>query len=341
MAATNYEIVKSLFPTTPATWDGRINLAGQKYWSEAAQVISADGYEAVRNQIFNALINRIGLTMIKQRNFTNPLAMFKQGYMPLGDAMQEIAVDVTTAQQYATGNANQFETADPQVSAAYHRVNRQQFYKTTVYDAQLQYAFVEEYGLSTLIKTIVATLQSSNTIDEFIFTKKLLSDYIKNKAYPIKESQIITVDSISARPRSATAINYFLEDVKKAMRKMGFPTRDYNAAGQMQQSTPDNLVLILNSDITVINEVSNLATAFRPEYLDLNIPIISVDQVDPNDKTIIGAVVSKAALDIRTTKEIFTVANNAQALYTNYFFHIHQIYSASPFESMLFIKEKG
>lgn len=341
MAATNYEIVKSLFPTTPATWDGRINLAGQNYWSEAAQVISADGYEAVRNQIFNALINRIGLTMIKQRNFTNPLAMFKQGYMPLGDAMQEIAVDVTTAQQYATGNANQFETADPQVSAAYHRVNRQQFYKTTVYDAQLQYAFVEEYGLSTLIKTIVATLQSSNTIDEFIFTKKLLSDYIKNTAYPIKDSQIITVDSISARPRSATAINYFLEDVKKAMRKMGFPTRDYNAAGQMQQSTPDNLVLILNSDITVINEVSNLATAFRPEYLDLNIPIISVDQVDPNDKTILGAVVSKAALDIRTTKEIFTVANNAQALYTNYFFHIHQIYSASPFESMLFIKEKA
>ena len=341
MSATNYEIVKSLFPTTPATWDDRINLEGKNYWSEAAQVISADGYEAVRNQIFNALINRIGLTMIKQRNFTNPLAMFKQGYMPLGDAMQEIAVDVTTAQQYATGNANQFETADPQVSAAYHRVNRQQFYKTTVYDAQLQYAFVEEYGLSTLIKTIVAKLQSSNTIDEFIFTKKLLSDYIKNKVFPIKKSQIITVDSISSRPRSATAINYFLEDVKKAMRKMGFPTRDYNAAGQMQQSTPDDLVLILNSDITVINEVSNLATAFRPEYLDLNIPIISVDQVDPSDKTILGAVVSKAALDIRTTKEIFTVANNAQALYTNYFFHIHQIYSASPFESMLFIKEKA
>lgn len=341
MAKTNYELVKALFPTTPATWDSRINLTSQANWAAAATVIAADDYDVARNQIFSALINRIGLVKIKEASFSNPLSMFKQGYMSFGDTMQEIAVDVTQAQTYATGNAPQFETADPQVSAAYHRVNRQDFYKTTVYDAQLQYAFTEEYGLSTLIKTIISTLQESNTIDEFIYTKKLITDFALNKAVPLQASQIITVDNITTRPRSATAINYFLEDVKTKMRAMGFPSREYNAAGQMKQTSPNGLVLVLNSNITVINEVSNLASAFRPEYLDLNIPIISVDQIDPNDKNVIGAIMSRSTLDIRTTKEAFTMASNAQALYTNYFLHIHQIYSASPFETFMLIKQKA
>lgn len=336
---TNFEVVKSLFPQTPANWDSRINLTSQTFWNDAKVVIADDSFQPVRNQIFNALINRIGLTLVRQRNFANPLSMFKKGYMPFGDTMQEIAVDVTEAQQYATGNANQFETADPKVKAAYHTVNRQQFYKTTVYDTQLQYAFIDEYGLSTLISNIVGTLQSSNVIDEFIYTKKLLESFLTNDEYPIRDTQILTVNPISARPRTNENIVYFLEDVKKLMRRMQFPTRNYNAAGQMTQVTPDNMVLVLNSDIIAINEVNNLAFAFRPEYMNLDIPIIAVDQISATDPSLIGAIVSASSLDIRTTKESFRVAENAQALYTNYFFHIHQIYTASAFETLAFIKE--
>lgn len=336
---TNYEIVKSLFPSTPATWDSRINLAGQEFWNQAKTVIADDNFMPIRNQIFNALVNRIALTVVRQKNFTNPLSMFKQGYMPLGDTMQEIAVDVTDAKQYETGNANQFEVADPNVKAAYHRVNRQQFYKVTVYDAQLQYAFTDEYGLSNLINTIVNTLQSSNTIDEYLFTKRLITANVNNTEYPLQDSQIITVPSLTAASRTNADILKFLEEVKKYMRRMQFPSRNYNASGQMAQASPQDLVLILNSDIMAINEVNNLAFAFRPEFLDLNIPIIAVDSIDAQDDSLIGAIASRSSFDIRTTKEAFTIAENAQALYTNYFFHIHQIYTASPFENFALIKQ--
>lgn len=336
---TNFEIVKSLFPTTPATWDSRINLDGKEYWDQAKTVISDDNFQPVRNQIFSALINRIALTVVRQKNFVNPLSMFKQGFMPFGDTMQEIAVDVTTAQQYETGNQNQFEVVDPKVKAAYHRVNRQQFYKTTVYDTQLQYAFTEEYGLSNLINTIIATLASSNTIDEFVYTKKLITSTLNASDYPVLDSQKIQVAPISQRPRTVENINNFLEDIKKVLRRMQFPSRLYNSSQQMAQVTPDDLVLILNSDIIAINEVHNLAFAFRPEYLDLNIPILSVDSISDSDSSLIGAIVSRRSFDIRTTKEAFTVAENAQALYTNYFMHIHQIYSASPFEVFALIQE--
>lgn len=336
---SNFEVVKSLFPVTPPTWDARINLEGQQYWNAAKTVISDDNFMPIRNQIFNALINRIALTVIRQKNFTNPLAMFKQGYMPFGDTMQEIAVDVTDAQQYKTGNAAQFETADPKVRAAYHRVNRQQFYKTTVYDAQLQYAFTEEYGLSNLINTIVSTLQSSNTIDEYIFTKKLISSTLTSEEFPLLETQRIKVPSLTGVNRTNADIIKFLETVKKVMRRVQFPSRNYNASNQMAQATPQDLVLVLNSDIMAINEVNNLASAFHTEYMELNIPIIAVDDIDASNPNLIGAILSRSSFDIRTTKEAFTIAENAQALYTNYFFHIHQIYTASAFETFAVIEQ--
>lgn len=336
---TNFEIVKSLFPVTPPTWDSRISLEGKEFWNAAKTVIADDNFQPIRNQIFNALINRIALTIVRQKNFSNPLSMFKQGFMPFGDTMQEIAVDVTTAQQYQTGNQNQFETADPVVKAAYHRVNRQQFYKTTVYDTQLQYAFTEEFGLSNLINTIVSQLQSSNTIDEYIFTKRLIAASLNSEDYPLLDTQQITVPDLTSTSRTNADILRFLEEVKKTMRRMQFPSRKYNASGQMSQATPQDLVLVLNSDIMAINEVNNLAFAFKPEYLDLNIPIISVDEIDADQPELIGAIVSRSSFDIRTTKEAFTVAENAQSLYTNYFFHIHQIYTASPFETFVAIKQ--
>lgn len=337
---TNFEIVKSLFSTTPATWDGRINLESAAYWDAAKVVIADDSYAGLRNQIFEALLNRIAITVIKKKSFTNPLAMFKMGYMPYGDTLQEIAIDVAEAQQYKTGNQNQFEVSEADVKAAYHTVNRQQFYKRTVYDAELQKAFLNEGGLSNMINSIVQTLSESNTIDEFIYCKKLINSYVANTAYPIQATQKLSVPNISARPRTETNLKYFLEDVKKRLRKMSFPTREYNAANLMDQVAPSELVLIMNSDIVAINEVNNLSAAFNPQYLDLNIPIIPVDQVDATNSSVIGAIVSRRTFDIRTTKEVFATAYNAQALYTNYFFHIHQIYTASPFETLVLITEE-
>lgn len=338
---TNFEIVKSLFPTTPATWDSRINLDGRQYWDAAKTLISDDNFSPIRNQIFNALINRIALTKIRHQNFTNPLAMFKKGYMPYGDTMQEISVDVSEAQQYKTGNAPQFDLAEPTVRAAYHRVNRQQFYKKSVYDVQLQYAFTQNYGLSELVNEIISSLQSSNVVDEYIYTKKLISSYLTNTEFPLQESQRIKVPSLTNDKRTQNDILKAIESIKKVMYKVQFPNRDYNSSNQMAQATPAELVLILNSDIMVINEVNNLSSAFNPQFLNLNVPIIAVDEIDKNNPNLIGAIVSRSAFDIRTTREAFAIAENAEALYTNYIFHIHQIYTASPFETFAIIEQNS
>lgn len=336
---SNYEIVSSLFPSTPATWDSRINLSSRAMWDEAKVVIAGDQFAPLRNEIFNQLINRIGIVKIHERIFNNPLSQFKNGAMNFGDTIQEIATDVVEAKQFDNGYSNQFETEEPNVKACYHRVNRKQFYKITVHDADLQYAFTEEYGLQQLLNRIINSLTNSNIIDEFLYTKRLITSYVDNSEYPLLDSQILEVPHISTRSRSADSLKYFLEDVKTCMRMMRFPNRKYNSARQMNQVDASDMTLIMNANITSINEVNNLASAFNPEYMDLNIPIISVDQISEKDPSIIGAIVTSRSLDIRNTKETMRIAENAQSLYTNYFYHIHQIYTASPFENMVLIRE--
>lgn len=331
---TNAEIISALFPETPANWDSRIDTTSKSAWEQTKVVIAGDEFAPIRNQIFDALINRIGLVKIKNNSFNNPLSVFKSGTLPFGDAIQEIAVDVVTGERYQTGNQDQFEVKDPTVQAAYFVQNRQQFYRTTVYDAQLQYAFTNEYGLQRLINEIISQLTNSNTIDEFLFTKQTLLSAYKSTDYVPKETQKLTVPDILTN-KTVANINEFIETVKIALRRVQFPSRNFNASGQMKQVAPSDLVLILNCDVLAINEVNNLAFAFKPQYLDLNIPIIAVD--DFEDSELLGAVVSRSFIDVRDTKNVFTTAENARALYVNYYYHVHQIYTASPFETALYL----
>ena len=336
---TNFELVNS-FANIPPTWAARINTSSQQMWNEAKVLIAGDSFAPLRNEIFSQLVNRIALVKIRERMFSNPLSQFKNGAMNFGDTIQEITTDVVEAKQFDHGYSNQFETEEPVVKACYHRVNRKQFYKVTVHDADLQYAFTEEYGLQQLLNRIIGSLTNSNIIDEFIYTKRLITEYVNQSEYPLQPSQILTVPHISTRKRSKENLNYFLEDVKTAMRMMRFPSRAFNAAKQMNQVTAEDISLVLNANITSINEVANLSSAFNPEYLDLNIPIISVDQLSEKDPSIIGAILTNRSLDIRNTKETMRIAENAQSLYSNYFYHIHQIYTASPFENLLLIREE-
>lgn len=340
---SNFQIVNSLFPNTPASWNNRINTESQAAWNDSSLLISADEFQPERNEIFSALINRIASVVIKNRNFNNPLAMFKKGLMPFGDTIQEIATDVIKASEFHAGKSDQFEYSENDVKAVYHKINRQQFYKRTIDDSFVQRAFTTENGLQQLVNTLVNSISGSNTVDEFLYTKKAIADVInldKTGKYKLQDTQIIDLPDIRKMSRKTTDIHYFIEKIKTTMRLMQFPNRNYTLSGQMQQCNASDMVLLLNADIVSINEVNNLSQAFKPEYMNLDIPVIAVDNLSEDDNSVVGCIMSREALNIRNTKEVTRYADNARSLYTNIFYHIHQIYAVSPFETMVFLKVK-
>ena len=67
-------------------------------------ILFNDAYQPMLNEFVTNLINRIGLTMIKNKSFSNPLSIFKKGAVPLGTDIQEIYENPAIAEQYEYSN---------------------------------------------------------------------------------------------------------------------------------------------------------------------------------------------------------------------------------------------
>lgn len=331
---TDYAIMKALFPQVPPTWDKRISFESQEYWNTAKTLIASANFQPVRNEIFENLINRIALTKVHHMVFNNPLKMFKRGELAYGDTVQEIATDVIQQHQFEGGEPDQFAKYPVNAQAAYHRVNRQVNYRVTIDDPRMRRAFIEEGSLVKLVNEIIAMMGGSNEIDEYIYTKKLFAAYFDNKEVPVRATQIIKVPDLTTS-RDQKDINKFIEQTKLAMRKMVFPNRDFTSAGLMSQTSPQNMTCFLSLEYSVVNEVYNIANAFNPEYLNLQVPIVGIDKFE-NDN-IVGVILDSDAVSIYDNLRTVKTADNALGLYRNHFYHVWQTYFMSPFKNVIFL----
>lgn len=334
----NFTLLSTLYPQTPPTWDNRISTTDRAYWETAKILLSSSTFAPIRNEIFDALVNRIAITKIRKQSLENPLKQFRRGEMPFGDTLQEVSTDVIMGKPF-TGEGDQFEKNKADVFAAYHRINRQSVYPTTVEDPRMKRAFVDEYGLQSLVHEIINQLYSSNEVDEYIYVKKLLNAYYHNDESPIQTTQIIEVPDLTDPTTTKADINEFLTKTKTVMRMMMFPSRKYTSSKIMTQSKPAGMTVFINVEQLVVNEISNLATVFNPSYQTLPVPLIGLDSIDDSGE-LLGVIVDNTAIDIYDTLNTTTMASNALGLYNNYFYHIHQLYAMSPFKPVIYLKKK-
>lgn len=341
----NIEIMQALYPNgLPASWGNRISVADKGYWEASKTIIASDHFTAIRNEIFDDLINRIALTKVHQMTFDNPLSMFKRGELSYGSVIQEITTDVIQGEKFQEGNVDQFEVAPATVKAAYHQINRETVFRITEPDVRIRRAFIDNNGLQSLIQSIISQMGGSNEVDEFQFTKELIRSLYYNKELPLKQTQIIKVPKIDSNS-TREKINEFILAVKSYMYKLRFPNRGFTASGIMTQINPSDMVCFLNTDVIVLNEVFNLSSAFSPEYLNLKVPIIPMDSFEDFDdkgvivkpNNIIGVICDRETFSIYDTVRQITQADNARALYRNYFYHVHQIYMPSPYKPIAYI----
>ena len=55
-----------------------------------SNILLNDAYQPMLNEFVNVLINRIALTIVRNKTYNNPLAMLKKGSTPLGTDIQDI-----------------------------------------------------------------------------------------------------------------------------------------------------------------------------------------------------------------------------------------------------------
>ena len=100
-----------------------------------SNILFNDAYQPMLNEFVTTLINRIALTIIRNKSYNNPLQVFKKGSVPLGTDIQDIYENPANAEQYEYSNAEMqklLTITDPDTHVAYYRRNRQELYTKTI-----------------------------------------------------------------------------------------------------------------------------------------------------------------------------------------------------------------
>lgn len=296
-----------------------------------SNILFNDAYQPMLNEFVTNLINRIGLTIIRNKTFSNPLSILRKGSMPLGTDIQDLYENPAEAEQYELSNtamAKLLTITDPDTHVAYYRRNRKDLYTKTISRENLQGAFISWEKFENYISAITTSLYSGNYIDEFELTKALVDGaYDNNK---------VIVESVSAVTDESTA-KAFIKKCRSLFTKMKLPSTKYNAYSKFSGAKgviktwteDDRFVLIVTSDVMAEVDVDVLARAFNIENTKFLGRVIEVDRFE--NEEIQAILCDEAWFQIYENLMRFDEFYNARTMTWNEYLHVWQTYAICPF----------
>ena len=305
-------------------------------------------YPALQNEFLSALVNRIGRVIITSKMYSNPWERFKKGFLEYGETIEEIFVNIAKPFQFdpAVAETEVFKREIPDVRAAFHIMNYQKFYKSTISNDQLRQAFLTVDGITDLIAKIVDAMYTGANYDEFLTMKYLLARHILNG-----RMNVVTIPTVQA-----SNAKEIVTAIKGISNNFTFLKTQYNVAGVANKSDKNEQYLIVNANFDATMDVEVLASAFnmdKAEFMGHKVLVDSFGALDikrlnelfvddPNYEEIgeddlnaldgIPAVlVDENWFMIFDNFQSFTENYNGQGLYWNYFYHVWKTFSVSPF----------
>lgn len=237
----------------------------------------------VMNEFMNRLVNRIVYTSFENKYFNNPLQILEGDRIPLGYAGQEIYINPAKGRQYDVNDfAGLLVKYEADVKVQYTSVNMDLQYPVTVGRHKLKQAFVSWDALDNFVMELSNSLYNGAYIDEFRFTKGLVSAAFK--------SNQVQYEKVTAITSEATA-KAFTTKVRELFLNMQLPSTEYNAWAKvggygreiLTYSRPEDIVFLIRNDVRSYLDVNVLAEAFNMDKADLLGRIINIDNFDQYD----------------------------------------------------------
>lgn len=332
-AQTSYDIVNSVRNAkangtsyTGIDFADRIPECTKSTLQQIGEIFLGDGEFA--NGFIKELVNRIGMTIINYRRFTNNLKVLKQGKLDFGETIEEIAFGLVKgkcdyAENIQDGVTDVFQITLPDVQTALHKINFQQKYPYSITRFELKKAFTSESSLGSFLEGVMTSVYNSFEVDEQLAYKNLMAECARNGFfYPIKMEM----------PDDEATGKTFIKSVKRYGNVMSLAVHtEYNKAGLPQFTNKDDLVIILSAEVDASTEVDVLAAAFQAT---------AVDFVGSGKKILVDEFPVEGLIAIVCDRRLFQIYDNDFSMDTiynpsnrvwNYFLHVWEVISASPF----------
>lgn len=266
LTATNAEILNTVRQYAPSDYQSRVPAVTQGNVEDAIKALNA--YTPDWNVFWNVLLNRIALTVVRQKSFTNPLGYLKRSSLRWGTTIQEMQVNLLRAKEYQKDAVNVFglDGREPDIHVKYHTMNRKDKYEMALPLEQVLYgSFTGDMQLSALLNSCLAQPMNSDQNDEFVLMLNLLKHYQDFQGF-----YNIHIDDIAEAPDRQTAIER-CEKLTTAVRAMNTKLRyystDYAAEGRNAglATLTDKSLLIIPADVDAVMTVQMRAYMFNEQ----------------------------------------------------------------------------
>lgn len=291
---------------------------------------------ALRNEFYDALVNRICGMYINELSWDNPLSEFKRANQNYGDIWEEVAMGLVQAQAYDENSEylaqDIYGTYKLPVQSVFHHVNRDDYYGITIREASLKRAFTSDDGLSKFVAQLMETPRTSDQTDEFLLMTQLFTEYAKMGGYYRVHTPDISNPGVSQ------------DEVRQMLRLMqtwvmnvpAQPSNEFNPKHMTTVTRPEDLIFFVTPEVQSALNVLGYASLFND------------DRAETNKRTIVVRAKNfgiNGVQAILTTRQFFfcydTIYETANSqvhpisLGTNMFLRHQEALSVSPFAPAL------
>lgn len=294
----------------------------------------------VMNEFISSLVNRIVYTQFERKYFRNPLQVLEGDRIPLGYAGQEIYVNPAKGRKFNVDDfAGLLVKYEADVKVQYTAVNMDLQYPVTVSRHKLKQAFVSWDALDTFIGELSNSLYNGAYIDEYQFTKELVSG-----AYKSNQAQIELISAPSTEELAKT----FITKARELFLNFQTPSSNFNAWAKVggygrpikTWANPEDIVFLVRNDVRAYVDVNVLASAFNIDKTELLGNILTVDNFDQYDdegnkifdgSNIVGMIADKSWFRIKRQDMFLDEFYNANNRTWQYYLNLTKMYNYSLF----------
>ena len=238
----------------------------------------------MRNKFIQSLVNRIAYTKFVMDYFENPLQELAGDDLPLGAIGQEIYVNPARGRVYNIDDfAGLLAKYESDVKAEYTEINFDVQYPVTIIRKELEKAFVSWGDFESFLMGISTSLYNGAYIDDYKYTKKLITNAYRNNAVTM---DVVSVADVT-EPTEAE-LKTITKKLRKAYLDFKSPSTRYNAWKKVggygrsivSWSKPEDVVVFINNGLATDLDVDVLANAFNMDKTELMGKVYYVDNFD-------------------------------------------------------------
>lgn len=264
--ASNAEIMNTVRKYAPDSYKDRIPPVTQGSTKAALEALNS--YQDMWNVFWDVLHTRIGMVMVRQRSFKNPLSIARRVSLRYGETIQEMQVNLIRAKDYDKDAMNVFgyKGREPDIHQQFHTVNSKLKYDiNTPMEEVLSGAFTEGSSLAALVNACYAAPYESMENDEYLQQVDLFKKYDEIEGFYNVQVDAFGYDTDT--DTAAEAARKLTKAVRYFNTKFRFYSQDYSAEGRQRglSTLATNTYLVIGASQDASLTVDMLAYMFNEQ----------------------------------------------------------------------------